>query len=53
MPTIKSLEDLKKIREEALQKRQAKVESGSIEISGRNGYSWNSCGCPRDNESNS
>ncbi len=32
MPTIKSLEDLKKIREEALQKRQAKVESGSIEI---------------------
>jgi NADP-reducing hydrogenase subunit HndB len=32
MPTIKSLDDLKRIREEALQKRQAKVESGSIEI---------------------
>ena len=32
MPTIKSLDDLKRIREEAMQKRQAKVDSGSIEI---------------------
>jgi len=32
MPNIKSLDDLKRIREEALQKRQAKVESGSVEI---------------------
>ncbi len=32
MPTIKSLDDLKRIREEALHKRQAKVDSGSIEI---------------------
>lgn len=32
MPSIKSLDDLKRIREEALQKRQAKIESGSIEI---------------------
>ncbi len=32
MPSIKSLEDLQRIREEALQKRQAKAESGSIEI---------------------
>jgi NADP-reducing hydrogenase subunit HndB len=32
MPSIKSLDDLKRIREEALQKRQAKIDSGSIEI---------------------
>jgi NADP-reducing hydrogenase subunit HndB len=32
MLTIKSLDDLKRIREEALHKRQAKVDSGSIEI---------------------
>ena len=32
MPTVKSLEDLKKIRAEALQKREIKSASGSIQI---------------------
>jgi NADP-reducing hydrogenase subunit HndB len=32
MPTVKSLEDLKKIREEALQKRQIKNAPGAIQI---------------------
>ncbi len=32
MPEIKSLEDLKRIREEALQKRQLKTEPGSVQI---------------------
>lgn len=32
MPTVKSLEDLKKIREEALQKREIKTAPGSIQI---------------------
>jgi len=32
MSTVKSLEDLKRIREEALKKRQLKAESGHIEI---------------------
>ena len=32
MGNIKSLDDLKRIREAALQKRQLKVESGSIQI---------------------
>jgi NADP-reducing hydrogenase subunit HndB len=32
MPTIKSLEDLKRIREEALKKQQLKQTSGKIEI---------------------
>jgi NADP-reducing hydrogenase subunit HndB len=32
MPTVKSLEDLKKIREEALQKREIKSTPGSIQI---------------------
>jgi NADP-reducing hydrogenase subunit HndB len=32
MPTVKSLEDLKKIREEALQKREIKAAPGSIQI---------------------
>lgn len=32
MPAIKSLDDLKRIREEALQKRQLKTESGSVQI---------------------
>jgi NADP-reducing hydrogenase subunit HndB len=32
MPTVKSLEDLKRIREEALQKREIKSASGSIQI---------------------
>lgn len=32
MPTIKSLEDLKKIREEALKKREIKSAPGSIQI---------------------
>jgi NADP-reducing hydrogenase subunit HndB len=32
MPTVKSLEDLKRIREEALKKRQIKEESGEIQI---------------------
>lgn len=32
MPTIKSLEDLKRVREEALQKRQLKSEPGSVQI---------------------
>ncbi len=32
MPTVKSLEDLKRIREEALQKRQVKAASGEIHI---------------------
>ena len=32
MPTVKSLEDLKRIREEALQKRAIKTASGSIQI---------------------
>jgi NADP-reducing hydrogenase subunit HndB len=32
MPTVKSLEDLKKIREEALQKRQIKNTPGTIQI---------------------
>jgi NADP-reducing hydrogenase subunit HndB len=32
MPTVKSLDDLKRIRDEALQKRQIKSEPGSIQI---------------------
>lgn len=32
MPTVKSLEDLKKIREEALKKREIKSTPGSIQI---------------------
>jgi len=32
MPTVKSLEDLKKIREEALKKREIKSSPGSIQI---------------------
>lgn len=32
MPEIKSLEDLKRVREEALQKRQLKTEPGTIQI---------------------
>jgi len=32
MPTVKSLEDLKKIREEALKKRDIKTAPGSIQI---------------------
>jgi NADP-reducing hydrogenase subunit HndB len=32
MSTIKSLDDLKRIREEALEKRKVKSESGSIQI---------------------
>ncbi len=32
MPTVKSLDDLKKLREEALLKREAKTTSGNIEI---------------------
>lgn len=32
MPTVKSLEDLKRVREEALQKRQVKTQSGQIQI---------------------
>jgi len=32
MPTVKSLEDLKKIREEALRKREIKSAPGSIQI---------------------
>jgi len=32
MPTVKSLEDLKKIREEALKKREIKSAQGSIQI---------------------
>lgn len=32
MPAIKSLEDLKRVREEALQKRQLKSEPGGVQI---------------------
>ena len=32
MPAIKSLDDLKRIREEALEKRKVKTASGSIQI---------------------
>jgi NADP-reducing hydrogenase subunit HndB len=32
MPTVKSLEDLKKLREEALEKRKLKSASGNIQI---------------------
>lgn len=32
MPTIKSIEDLKRVREEALQKRQLKNEPGNVQI---------------------
>ncbi len=32
MPTVKSLEDLKRIREEALQKREIKTTPGSMQI---------------------
>lgn len=32
MPDIKSLEDLKRIREEAIQKRQLKQETGHVQI---------------------
>jgi len=32
MPAIKSLDDLKRIREEAMQKRQLKTEPGSIQV---------------------
>jgi len=33
VPAVKSLEDLKRIREEALEKRRAKTTSGRIQIS--------------------
>lgn len=32
MPTVKTLEDLKKIREEALEKRNAKTTSGQAQV---------------------
>lgn len=32
MPTIKSLDDLKRIREEALEKRKVKTASGQVEV---------------------
>lgn len=32
MPAIKSLDDLKRVREEAMQKRQIKTEPGSVQI---------------------
>lgn len=32
MPTIKSLEDLKRVREEALQKRELKTQPGHVQI---------------------
>ncbi|GAB4495555.1 MAG: hypothetical protein OHK0052_03360 [Anaerolineales bacterium] len=32
MPVVKSLEDLKRIREEALKKRQLKTDSGAVQI---------------------
>ncbi len=32
MPTVKSLEDLKKLREEALEKRKLKTASGNVQI---------------------
>jgi NADP-reducing hydrogenase subunit HndB len=32
MPAIKSLEELKRVREEALQKKQLKVTSGSVQV---------------------
>lgn len=32
MPNVKSLEDLKKLREEALEKRRVKTSSGSIQV---------------------
>ncbi len=32
MSTVKSLEDLKRIREEALQKRQLKTQTGNIQV---------------------
>jgi (2Fe-2S) ferredoxin len=32
MPTIKTLDDLKKVREEALEKRKVKTASGQIEV---------------------
>jgi NADP-reducing hydrogenase subunit HndB len=32
MPTIKSLDDLKKVREEALQKRKIQTESGNAHV---------------------
>ena len=32
MPTVKTLEDLKKLREEALEKRKVKTASGSIQV---------------------
>ncbi|HMD88248.1 MAG TPA: (2Fe-2S) ferredoxin domain-containing protein [Anaerolineaceae bacterium] len=32
MTTVKSLEDLKRVREEALEKRKAKVESGQVQV---------------------
>ena len=32
MPTVKTLEDLKKLREEALEKRRVKTTSGNIQI---------------------
>ena len=32
MPAIKSLEELKRVREEALQKKQLKVTSGNVQV---------------------
>jgi NADP-reducing hydrogenase subunit HndB len=32
MPTVKSLDDLKKLREEALEKRRVKTSSGQIQV---------------------
>jgi NADP-reducing hydrogenase subunit HndB len=32
MPTVKTLEDLKRIREEALEKRKAKTTTGQIQV---------------------
>ena len=32
MPTIKNLDDLKRIREEALEKRKLKTASGNVQV---------------------
>jgi len=51
MPTIKSLDDLKKMREEAQRKQELKTASGKIEIIVGMGTVGIAAGSPRDSKS--
>jgi hypothetical protein len=51
MSTVKSLEDLKRIKEQALEKRKLKTTAGTISGHRRNGYMRNRCWRTRYDES--